>query len=108
MTNFQALDLSLDLIQGLRGPLDLLRSSDPKLASQIRAAASSIALNLGEGRRRLGRDRRHHWSVAAGSAEEVRTALRVAAAWGAIAPSVLGESFALLDRLLAMLWRLTH
>ena len=81
---FEVLELSLELISSLRGSLRVIRSRDPKLHDQIRSAASSISLNLAEGRRRVGKDRLHLWRIASGSADEVRTALRVAEAWGDI------------------------
>ncbi|MEW6747197.1 MAG: hypothetical protein AB1486_31065, partial [Planctomycetota bacterium] len=45
---------------------------------------------------------------AAGSADELRTALRVVLAWGELEQPAIAEPLALLDRVLAMLWRLTH
>jgi len=105
---FQALDLSIDLIRSLRSPVEVLRSRDPALHKQIRAAASSVALNLGEGNRRVGADRLHHFRIAAGSAEEVRTALRVAEAWGDLEMVAITGPLQLLDRLLGILWRLVH
>jgi four helix bundle protein len=88
--------------------VERLRSRDRALSEQIRRAASGISLNLAEGRRRCGADRLHSWRIAAGSAEEVRAALRVAAAWGDLAAAEVSEAIVLLDRLLAMLWRLTR
>jgi len=41
-----------------------------------------VSNNLAEGQKRLGRDRIHARRVAAGSAEEVRTILRVAVVRG--------------------------
>ncbi len=105
---FEALEVSLKAVRSLREPVRTIRTRDPKLADQLRRAASSIALNLSEGRRRMGKDRRYHWSVAAGSAEEAHTCLRVAEAWGDVKRSEIKEALQLLDRLLAMLWRLTH
>jgi four helix bundle protein len=105
---FQALEVSLELVRSLRRPVERLRVRDRDLSDQIRRAASGISLNLAEGRRRAGGDRAHHWRIAAGSAEEVRTALRVAVAWGDLSAAEVSEAFLLLDRLLAMLWRLTH
>jgi len=105
---FQALELSIDLIRSLRAPVDVLRLRDPGLHKQIRAAASSVALNLGEGNRRVGADRLHHFRIAAGSAEEVRTAWRVAEAWGDLEMARIAEPLRLLDRLLGMLWRLVN
>ena len=105
---FDALEVSLKAIRSLRQPLRTIRARDPKLAEQLRQAASSVALNLSEGRRRLGKDRRYHWSVASGSAEEAHTCPRLAEAWGNVTESEIKEALQLLDRLLAMLWRLTH
>jgi four helix bundle protein len=81
---------------------------DPDLAKQIRRAAQSIPANLAEGRRRVGRDRLHFFRVAAGSAGEVKRHLLMAEAWCSISAEALGEPLALLDRELAMTWRLTH
>ena len=105
---FDALELSLDVIRSLRGPLQTIKSRDPKLADQLRRAASSVSLNLGEGRRRSGKDRRYHFCVSAGSAEEARTCLRVSEAWGDLKAEEALQALKLLDRLLGMLWRLTR
>ncbi len=105
---FDALEVSLALVQSLGAPLSVLRTRDPQLFDQIRRAATSLLLNLAEGRKRIGRDRLNHWRIASGSADEVRAALRVAAAWGDLGPASCERSFQLLDRIAAMLWRLTH
>ena len=105
---FQTLELSLEIICDLRIPVRKLRSLDSKLADQICRAGSSISLNLAEGNRRAGKDKQHHWRIAAGSADEVRTALRVAEAWGYLQVKDTKQALELLDRCLAMLWRLTH
>ena len=105
---FHAFEVSLDLVRSLRRPLESIRRRNPELHRQIRAAASSVSLNLAEGRRRRGKDRTHLWRVAAGSAEEVRAALRVALAWGELSEAAIRPSLALADRLLAMLWPLTR
>ena len=103
---FHAFDVSLELIRCLRDPVRQLRAADPKLADQLRRAAASVALNLAEGRRRFGHDRRYLFSVAAGSAAEVRAALQVAAAWGDVDANE--QALQLVDRVVAMTWRLTH
>jgi four helix bundle protein len=105
---FEALEVSLDLVRSLRRPLGRIRVRDRSLHDQIRSAASSVPLNLAEGRRRAGGDRAHSWRIAAGSAEELRAALRVALAWGDVEESDVSEALELLDRVLAMLWRLTR
>ncbi|HKA91603.1 MAG TPA: four helix bundle protein [Haliangiales bacterium] len=101
-------EVSLQLIRCLRGVVAELARHDGDLTAQIRRAASSVPANLGEGLRRAGRDRRYHFRVAAGSAEEVRAALRTAGAWGYVDDAALAEPRALLDRLGAMLYRMTH
>ena len=106
--NFEAFEISLQLIAALRTPIERLQQHDASLANQLRRAASSVPLNLSEGRRRVGRDRLHLWRIAAGSADEVLAALRVAQAWGYVEQDLVAESLALLDRVLAMLWRMTH
>jgi len=106
--SFHALDVALELVSSLRQPVGALATRDPSLADQLRRAATSVPLNVGEGRRRVGRDRLHHWRIAAGSAEEVRTALRVALAWGHVDPAEVEPALDLCDRVLAMLWRLTR
>ena len=67
-----------------------------------------MALNLKEGSRRHGGDKTHAFRVAAGSADEVLGALEVAVAWGYLGESTTERARALLDRLGAMLYRLTH
>ena len=106
--SLDALEVSLDVIRTLRAPLAAIRVCDPKLYDQIRRAVSSVALNIAEGQGRLGRDRRHFWRIAAGSANEVRTALRVAMAWGDLTPESVEPTLTLLDRVAAMLWRMTR
>ncbi len=105
---FDAFEVSLQMVASLKEPLGALERRDPSLAQQLRRAASSVSLNLSEGRRRTGKDRIHLWRVAAGSADEVAASLRVAEAFGYVQGSGTARSLALCDRVLAMLWRLTH
>lgn len=105
---FHALDVSLDLVRSLRSPAEIVQQHDAALASQLRRAAASVPLNLAEGRRRSGRDRLHHFRIAAGSADEVRACLLVAQAWGWVPVEAMTGSLALIDRVLAMCWRLTR
>ena len=109
LMSFDALDVSLQLIRSLRSPVEKIQAHDSALAIQIRKAASSISLNLGEGRRRVGRDRTHHFRISAGSAGEVKAALLVAHAWGWIDDDAhMTDALALVERVAAMCWRLTH
>ena len=105
---FHALELAFETIAFLRRLVPVVRRHDPRLARQISDAGSSIVLNLGEGNRRQGRDRRQLWCVSAGSAEEVRVALRIAVAWGYLTDDDIEEALDRLDFYLAILWKLTH
>ncbi len=105
---FDAFEITLALIRSMHDALAHLDRRDPSLALQTRKAAASIALNLREGRRRVGKDRTHLWRVAAGSADEVQAALLVAEAFGYVEAAELTASLALVDRVLAMLWRMTR
>ena len=103
---FIAHDVSLDLIRELRTLLPAVQRFDRELATQIRTAATSVTLNLSEGQRSGGGNQRRHYEIAHGSANEVKGALAVAEAWGWIEQPA--RACAVLDRLLALLWRLTH
>jgi four helix bundle protein len=105
---FVALEVALEVIRSLRGVVALVRRHNAKLADQIVDAASSSAANLAEGNRRVGRDRLHFFRVAAGSADETRTHLRVALAWGWVADKEVENPLQLLDRELGLIWGLTH
>ena len=74
--------LVLDLIRALRPLCVRLHAQSPDLADQLRRAASSVALNLAEGVRRTGRDKKRAYRIAAAKAQETKTALEVALAWG--------------------------
>jgi four helix bundle protein len=105
---FDAFTVAIELVAALREPVARLARTDRDLADQVRRAASSVALNVSEANQRVGRDRVHLFRVAAGSAAEVRAALAVAEAWGHVERASLTTARELLDRELAMLWRLTR
>jgi four helix bundle protein len=103
-----AFEVSLEVIESLRGIVVVIRKQDMKLAQQIVASASSVSANLAEGNKRVGRDRVHFFRIAAGSAAETRAHLRVALAWGWIEATAVARALKLLDRQLALLWGLTR
>jgi four helix bundle protein len=105
---FVAMELALAVIRSLKDVVELIRKKNPKLAAQIVDAASSAAANIAEGNGRHAGNRRYHFRTAAGSAEETRGHLRVAIAWGWIEPRHIVTPLALLDRQIAVLWKLTH
>jgi four helix bundle protein len=103
---FIAYEVSLDLIRSLRDLVPTIKKFDRDLADQIHRAATSVTLNLGEGARNTAGNQRTRFESAHGSANEVKAALQVAASWGWIEDAK--PQFEILDRLLALLWRLTH
>ena len=103
---FIAYEVSLEVITSLRGVVSQIERHDRDLADQIRRAASSVALNLMEGQRLTKGNKPKHYAIAHGSANEVKGGLQTAIAWGWIEDA--SEPLSRLDRLLALLWRLTH
>jgi four helix bundle protein len=103
---FITYEVAKQLIVELRDLLPSIQRVDEELADQARRAASSVLLNLAEGQRFTNGNKLRHYEIAQGSANEIRGALDAAEGWGYIdhAP----EARALLDRLLALLWKLTR
>jgi four helix bundle protein len=101
-----AYDVALDLVRSLRPVVARLRTYSADAADQVERAATSLVLNLAEGRRRHGRDPRRFFDMAHGSAGEIRGALDVAEAWGWSIDCA--HARALLDRELGLLWGLTR
>jgi four helix bundle protein len=101
-------DLSIALIETLRPLMPRIKARDKSLEDQIRRAASSIALNIGEGEYSDPGNRRARYFTAAGSAGETMAALRVAIGWGVVSRSEGERAVALLKRILPMLWKLTR
>jgi four helix bundle protein len=105
---FDALEVTLQFLEQLVPLEDRIRQKSNSLAKQLSDASESISLNLGEGRRRKGGDRRRHYEMADGSAGEVTIALRVAVAKRYITPEQFAAVDVTLDRVRAMLFRLTE
>ena len=106
--SFHTFEVGLELVESIRLPVERIQKHDRDLAGQIRRAASSVPLNVAEGNRRGGQDRRQHFRIAAGSAAEVRAALLLAKAWGYVEVGTVERSLQVVDRQLALLWRLTE
>ena len=103
---FEALEMSLVVLERLAPVEARIRQKSRSLAKQLADASESVALNLGEGRLRRDGDRRRHYEMAAGSASEVTVALRIALAKRYITAAERGVVEEPLDRLRAMLYRL--
>ncbi|MCP3958491.1 MAG: four helix bundle protein, partial [bacterium] len=108
LLRFDVFVVSLEALRGLREHIAAVRGHDPDLCRQLRKAATSVSLNVAEGRRRRGGDKTHLWRVASGSADEIIAALLSAEALGYLEMDRLEDTLDLLDRVQAMLWRLTH
>ena len=105
-TTFDVLEVAIEAIGEMRLIVGRIRQRDRDLGEQIRRAMSSVALNLGEASGTHGGHRAERFSTASGSCVEVRTGLRVAAAWGYVAREDVAAVDAQLDRVAAMLYRL--
>ena len=105
---FDALETSLIVLDRLAPVEPKVRQRRKSLADEIGRAAESVALNISEARQRAGLDKADLFRRAAGSAAELTTALRIARARCYITPAEHAEVDAPLDRVRAMLWRLTH
>ena len=103
---FVAYETAIELIREMRIVLPKVRMHDAELAKQLRDATTSVSMNLGEGRRRIGKDRIHFFRIADGSAGEVEAGLDSAIAWGYIEDACRARM--VLTRLLRLLWGLTH
>ena len=98
-------EISFQLIGALRPLMGRIKKQDKSLADQLARAASSVALNISDSD---GGNKRARLLTAAGSANETRAALRIATGWGYCSEGETAAAMALLDRIIAMLWRLTH
>src|SRR3954466_5952809 len=96
------------IVMEIRPLLAELIKRDADLFDQAYRAAKSMALNVAEGGKRIQKLRTYHFSVSAGSADELKTALEIAVAFGHIREESLAPALVLIDRELAMLWRLRH
>ena len=108
MGNLIVGEVAFQLIGALRPLMGRIKKQDKSLADQLARAASSIALNVAEADYSDGGNKRARLFTAAGSANETRAALRVAAEWGYLAVEEAATAQALLDRIIALLWKLTH
>jgi four helix bundle protein len=80
------LEHSIEVITVARPLVEAVARRDRELSSQLRRALSSVALNIAEGAGSQGGNARLRNETALGSLYEARAALRVAVAWGYVAP----------------------
>ena len=97
-------DVMLEAVEMMRAMVETIDRRDADLGRQLRRAASSVVLNVGEGSGSVGRVRTARYRAALGSARETRACLQVAEAFGYIGPmpEALGQK---LDRVIGTLVR---
>jgi len=104
----QVHEMALSIVEALAPLMPLIQRQDRALALQLRAAASSMVLNIAESEYSDPGNRRARLFTAAGSANESRSAMRVAIAWGYIRGERAADVLARFNEVLAILWKLTH
>ena len=108
MGNLIVGEIAFQLIEELQPIVARIKRRDRSLADQLVRAASSVALNIAEADYSDPGPKRARLLPAAGCANEVRAALRGAAAWGYCGGGEAAGARGLLDRAIAMLWKLTR
>lgn len=98
--------VGLELLTTMRPLTDRIARHDKDLAAQLRRSLPSMVKNLSEAMRRTGGDRPHLLTVSLGSADEVRTGIDIAAAYGILDADEARHADALADRFCAMVYRI--
>ena len=93
------LEHALEIVRLARPLVEAIARKDRDLASQVRRAISSIALNSAEGRGALAGNSRLRFESALGSLYEAQAGIRLAVAWGYIAQTATDELLASMHRL---------
>ena len=101
-------ELSIELVEALKPLMSKIKARDKSLEDQLRRAATSVVLNLGEGEYSDPGNRRARYFTAAGSAGETMAAVRVAVAWGIVSKTDGERAVGLLKRIIPMLWKMTR
>lgn len=104
----QLMDQILYIIELARPAVTSIAKRDRDLASQIRNALSSVALNTGEGCGAASGNARLRFESARGSLYEAVAGLRIAAAWGYIPVTACTPALQAIDRLGARLFGLSR
>jgi four helix bundle protein len=104
----QPLDEVLSVIELARPVVEAVARRDRDLASQVRRAFSSVALNVAEGGGAGAGNARLRFETARGSLYEARAGLRVAVAWGFVSAQSCAAALEAGDRLGARLYGLSR
>jgi four helix bundle protein len=93
------LEHALEIATLARPLVEAIKRKDRDLASQVRRAVSSIALNAAEGRGAVAGNARLRFETALGSLYEAQAGFRLAVAWGYVHHAAAQELLASLHRL---------
>jgi len=85
------LEHSLEVVELARPVVEAVYRRDRDLASQLRRAISSVALNLAEGFGCTGGSARARFETARGSLNEAQAGVRIAVAWRYVSQAAAGE-----------------
>jgi four helix bundle protein len=102
------LNVSMEMIMSLRPLVAMIAKHDSSLSDQVTRSGSRAALALGEGIYSRKGNQPARFQEALASAGETRTALGVAIAWGYVTSAQAQSTLELIDRVVAMTWKLTH
>lgn len=108
MMKLDVLNVALEALELLRPIVLRIKKHDRSLARQITDAANSSVLNTGEAALSDAGTRRSRYQSAAGSANEVRVGILAAVRWGYVSEAGSTQALAHYDRIVAMLYKLTH
>ena len=101
-------NVALEMVEALQPLVSRIKRQDRSLADQLVRAASSVVLNVAEADYSDPGNKRSRLFTAAGSANEVRAAVRLAVVWRYCTSADMVAVQQLLDRVIAMLWKLTR
>jgi len=99
---------ALEVVELCRPLVEVIQRRDRDLASQVRRAVSSVALNLGEGFGVACGQARVRFETAHGSLHEARAGLRLAIAWRYVTRAACTEALTSLDALGARVFGLVR
>lgn len=108
MSNLIVGEVALKLVEAIQPLVARIKRQDRSLADQLVRAASSVVLNISEADYSDPGNKRARLFTAAGSANEVRAAVRLAVAWRYCRAEEVAAAQQLLERVIGTLWKLTH
>ena len=95
----EILNQTFQAIRLVRPLVEAVGRRDRELASQVRRAMSSVALNLAEGFGTAGGNARLRFETARGSLCEAQAGINVAVAWGFLSEQAVAPALTALDAL---------